>query len=277
MTARYQVFVSASFLFLSSVKTFDKKCANSTERSQSPNSWGWPLFPQSQNFTLQDEVIYHQIHCNSIVLEIAGTFLVTSVTILCWFRGLFCWNSSTLPTDLFICVTYARAAYSALPQKSPHITFQPMYANLLRLNITCTQHDKFTKAGNLTKTFSSKTFLETNNILAIRGTKPFLFHCMCENKRPNHVKLPYTTKQNFRIKLFPEEPFPWIMKHKIHNTWQNLMKMRCCVIYIPGGQTDACSSQKHFLPFCVLLKRFFFCFIQREISLSGEKCNHLPK
>ena len=36
MMARYQVFVS--FLFLSSVIKFDKKCANSTERSQSPNS-----------------------------------------------------------------------------------------------------------------------------------------------------------------------------------------------------------------------------------------------
>ena len=36
-------------------------------------------------------------------------------------------------------------------------------------------HDKFTKAGNLTKTFSSEKFIETNNIFAIRGKKPFLF------------------------------------------------------------------------------------------------------
>ena len=57
------------------------------------------------------------------------------------------------------------------------------------------------------------------------------------------------------------------------------MKVRCYVI--PWGQTDAGSSQKHFLPFRVLLnvgidpnvsqKKSFFGFIQREISLSGEK------
>ena len=32
---------------------------------------------------------------------------------------------------------------------------------------------------------------------------------------------------------------------------KKLMKMRCCVI--PSGQTNAGSSQKHFLPFRVLL------------------------
>ena len=32
---------------------------------------------------------------------------------------------------------------------------------------------------------------------------------------------------------------------------KNLMKMRCCGIH--GGQTDTGSSQKHFLPFNVLL------------------------
>ena len=59
------------------------------------------------------------------------------------------------------------------------------------------------------------------------------------------------------------------------------MKMRRCVI--PGGQTDVGSSQKHFLPFRVLLNveidpdfpqkkfLFFFGFIHRKISLSGEK------
>ena len=43
------------------------------------------------------------------------------------------------------------------------------------VKLEITQHVKFTKAGNLTKTFSSKTFIETNNIFAIRGKKPFLF------------------------------------------------------------------------------------------------------
>ena len=51
-------------------------------------------------------------------------------------------------------------------------------------------------------------FFEADNIFAIRGKKPFLFHCVRENKRPNRAKLPYATKQNFRIKLFPEETFP---------------------------------------------------------------------
>ena len=46
--ARYRLFVFVSFLFLSSVIKFDKKCADSTQRSQSPNSLGWPLFLQSQ-------------------------------------------------------------------------------------------------------------------------------------------------------------------------------------------------------------------------------------
>ena len=61
MMARYKVFVFVSFLFLSSVIKFDKKCANSTQRLQSPNSWGWPLFLRSQKFTLRDEAIYHQV------------------------------------------------------------------------------------------------------------------------------------------------------------------------------------------------------------------------
>ena len=59
-------------------------------------------------------------------------------------------------------------AYGALPQKSSRITFQPTYANLLSSKIT---HDKFTKSGNL---FSNEKFIETNNIFAIRGKKPFL-------------------------------------------------------------------------------------------------------
>ena len=67
---------------------------------------------------------------------------------------------------------YARAAYSALPQKSFRITFQPTYANLLSSKIT--QHDKYAKAGNLTKTFSNQKRIKTNNIFAIRGKKPRL-------------------------------------------------------------------------------------------------------
>ena len=60
---------------------------------------------------------------------------------------------------------------------------------------------------------------------------------------------------------------------------KNLMKMRCCVT--PCGQTDVGSSQKTFLAFSRASKRrhrsklstkkvFFFGFIQRKISLSGD-------
>ena len=70
-------------------------------------------------------------------------------------------------------MTYARAAYSALPQKFSRITFQPTYANL---SSKITQHVKFTKAANLTKIFSSEKFIDTNNIFTIKGKKPFLFH-----------------------------------------------------------------------------------------------------
>ena len=47
---------------------------------------------------------------NSIVLEITSALLFISVTNACRFWSSFCWNSSTLSTDLFMFVTYARAA-----------------------------------------------------------------------------------------------------------------------------------------------------------------------
>lgn len=47
---------------------------------------------------------------NSIVLEITSALLFIRVTNACRFWSSFCWNSSTLSTDLFMCVTYARAA-----------------------------------------------------------------------------------------------------------------------------------------------------------------------
>ena len=73
------------------------------------------------------------------------------------------------------------------------------------------------------------------------------------------------------------------------------MKMRCCVI--PGGQTDAGSSQKHFLPFRVLLnikidpkfpqKRFFFPLFREKLyfpraqqlwaEAAGKDWNDLPR
>ena len=98
MMVRYKLFVFVSFLFLSSVIKFDKKCANST---RSPNSWSWPLFLQSKIYSPRQGYLSPG---NSIVLEIVATLLFISVTIFWWFWGSFCWNSSTLPTDLFIFV-----------------------------------------------------------------------------------------------------------------------------------------------------------------------------
>ena len=60
--ARHRVFIFVSLgFFLSGVIKNDKKVANSTQRSQLLNSWGWPLFLQSQKFTLLNEIIYHQV------------------------------------------------------------------------------------------------------------------------------------------------------------------------------------------------------------------------
>ena len=58
---------------------------------------------------------------NSIVLVIAATLLFISVTIFCRFWGSFCWNSSTLPTDLFIFVTYALPQKFSLYHISTHV------------------------------------------------------------------------------------------------------------------------------------------------------------
>ena len=50
-------------------------------------------------------------------------------------------------------------------------------------------------AGNLTKTFSSEKFIETNNISAIRGKKLFLlFNCMRANKTNNLCHKAYAIK-----------------------------------------------------------------------------------
>ena len=68
----------------------------------------------------------------------------------------------------------------------------------IQLSSHIIKHDEFIKA-----TFSSEQFLETNNIFAIRGKKPFLFHYVREEKKPNRVKYAqYYNKPNFRIKPF---------------------------------------------------------------------------
>ena len=62
-----------------------------------------------------------------------------------------------------------------------------------------TQHDEFIKA-----TFSIEEFIETNNIFAIRGKKPFLFHCVRElrQKTLEWCQITIRNKINFRIKPF---------------------------------------------------------------------------
>ena len=70
MMARYRVLVFVSFLLLSSVIKFDKKCANSTQRSQSLR---WTIAPAKSKIYSPRRVYLSP--GNSIVLEIAATLL----------------------------------------------------------------------------------------------------------------------------------------------------------------------------------------------------------
>ena len=88
MMPRYRVFVFVSFLFLSIVINFDKKCANSTQRSQSPNSQRLTIVSgKSKIYSPRQGYLSSG---NSIVLVIAATLLFISVTIFCQFWGSFC-------------------------------------------------------------------------------------------------------------------------------------------------------------------------------------------
>ena len=85
------------FLFLSSVIKFENKWANSKQILQSPTI----VSAKSKIYSPRRGYLSPG---NSIILEIAATLLFIGVTSFCWFWGSFCWNSSTLPTDLFIFV-----------------------------------------------------------------------------------------------------------------------------------------------------------------------------
>ena len=90
-------------------------------------------------------------------------------------------------------------------KNSPLITFQHMYANLLSSKIT--QRDKFTKAGNFTKIFSSETFIETSNIFAIKGKKPFLFQLrVCKRDTQSQNDMQLNKFLTVHIKPFSKEP-----------------------------------------------------------------------
>ena len=92
------------FLFLSSVIKFDNKWANSKQRSQSPTI----VSAKSKIYSPRRGYLSPG---NSIILEITATLLFIDTFLL--ILGLILLNSSTLPTDLFIFVTYA------LPHNSP--------------------------------------------------------------------------------------------------------------------------------------------------------------
>ena len=88
MMPSYRVFVFAAFLFLSIVINFDKKCANSTQRSQSLNSHRLTIvYGKSKIYPPRQRYLSPG---NSIVLVIAATLLFISVTIFCRFWGSFC-------------------------------------------------------------------------------------------------------------------------------------------------------------------------------------------
>ena len=122
---RYRVFVFVSSLFLSSVIKFDKKCANSTQRSQSPNSSGW----QSKLYSPRRGYLSPG---NSIVLGIAATLLFISVRFLLPILGVILLKLKQA-SNRHVYFRYT------IPQKCSRITFQHTYTNLLSSEIT--QHD----------------------------------------------------------------------------------------------------------------------------------------
>ena len=197
------------FPFLSSVIKFDNKWANSKQRSQSPNSWGWPLFLQNQKFTLQDEVIYHQVIPSFwkyffflfFILEIAATLLFIGVTIFCWFWGSFCWNSSTLPTDLFIFVNP-----SCLHSNTKNIL--PYHISTLSSKIQYTTWYYNSQRQKISQNpFPAKHLLKQTTYLLLEAKTSSYFIACTQSCQ--------ITMYPRKVKPFPEEPSPWIMMHKI--------------------------------------------------------------
>ena len=95
---------------------------------------------------------------NSIILEIAATLLFIGVTIFCWFWGSFCWNSSTLPTDLFIFVNL-----SCLQSNTKNIL--PYHISTLSSKIQYTTWYYNSQRQKISQNpFPAKHLIETNNI-----------------------------------------------------------------------------------------------------------------
>ena len=81
-------------------------------------------------------------------------------------------------------LTQQKDAYFILTRKCFTIAIKT-----IQLSSHITQHDEFIRA-----TFSSEIFFETNNIFAIRGKNPFLFHYVREDKKLNGAKLHSVSK-----------------------------------------------------------------------------------
>ena len=69
----------------------------------------------------------------------------------------------------------------------------PTYTNLLGSKIT--QHDKFTKSGNLTKSFPAKSVLKQTTYLLLAAKNPSSFNCVRANKTHNPCHKAYVIKQ----------------------------------------------------------------------------------
>ena len=88
-------------------------------------------------------------------------------------------------------LTQQKDAYLILTRKCFTIAIKT-----IQLSSHITQHDEIIKA-----TLSSEIFFETNNIFAIRGKKPFLFHYVREDKKLSRVKL--HSMSNTQLNKFP--------------------------------------------------------------------------
>ena len=144
------------FLFLSSVIKFDNKWAKSKQRSQSPKPFRLTIV--SAKSKIYSPRRGYLSPGNSVILEIAATLLFIGVTIFCWFWGSFCWNSSTLPTDLLIFVNlscWQSNTKNVLPYHistlSSKIQYTLWYYNSQRQKIS-------------QNPFPAKHFIETSNI-----------------------------------------------------------------------------------------------------------------
>ena len=178
MMARYRAFVFVSFLFLSSVIKFDKKCANSTQRLAIAQllrltivSAKSKIYSPRRGYS---NFIIHQRHNFLPILALILLKLTHASNRPVYFRDL--------------C-----AAYSALPQKSSLIIFQHTYANLLSWKIT--QHDKISQNVEISqKSFQAKNLLKQTTYLLLEAKNPSYFNSVRANETHNRCHKTYAIK-----------------------------------------------------------------------------------